>query len=133
MYLAHSTSTSSCSFMDSHTSAMLAIFFARMSPLIPETGEVICERQGSAWGGRTCHFLLFAQGPPLECLPVQWGRHSPLNVCALPALQEICPKGVEGRRRRAPLRSLLTACPASSSSSCSTEPQESLGPREETG
>lgn len=41
MYLAHSTSTSSCSFMDSHTSAMLAIFFARMSPLIPETGEVI--------------------------------------------------------------------------------------------
>ena len=41
IYLAHSTSTSSCSFMDSHTSAMLAIFFARMSPLIPETGEVI--------------------------------------------------------------------------------------------
>lgn len=44
MYLAHSTRTSSCSFIDSHTSVMLAIFLARMSPLIPEMGEVICRR-----------------------------------------------------------------------------------------
>jgi len=41
MYLAHSTSTSSCCFMDSHTSEMLAIFFPRMSPLITETGDDI--------------------------------------------------------------------------------------------
>lgn len=66
MYLAHSTSTSSCSFMDSHTSAMLAIFFARMSPLIPETGEVIWgemkENAGEGWAAP--HALKPAEAPP---------------------------------------------------------------------
>lgn len=64
MYLAHSTRTSSCSFMDSHTSVMLAIFLARMSPLIPEMGEVICRRQENAGnGGFSLKFLSLAQSP----------------------------------------------------------------------
>lgn len=64
MYLAHSTRTNSCSFMDSHTSVMLAIFFARMSPLIPEMGEVICGRQGNAGGGGfSLHFLSLTESP----------------------------------------------------------------------
>lgn len=45
--------------MDSHTSAMLAIFFARMSPLIPETGEVIWwEIKKNAGDGRDPRTLL---------------------------------------------------------------------------
>lgn len=50
--------------MDSHTSVMLAIFFARMSPLIPEMGEVICGKQENAeGGGLSLHSLSFAQSP----------------------------------------------------------------------
>lgn len=52
--------------MDSHTSAMLAIFFARMSPLIPETGEVIFERYREENAGDVralLHSLSPAQSP----------------------------------------------------------------------
>lgn len=45
MYLAHSTRTRSCCFMDSHTSVMVAIFLVRMSPLSMGAGEVIWPRQ----------------------------------------------------------------------------------------
>lgn len=41
MYLAHSTRTSSCCFMDSHTSVTAAIFLFRMSPLSMGAGDVI--------------------------------------------------------------------------------------------
>ncbi len=44
MYLAHSTNTSSCCFMDSHTSVMLAIFLVLMSPFSIGAGEVIWTR-----------------------------------------------------------------------------------------
>lgn len=72
MYLAHSTSTSSCSFMDSHTSAMLAIFFARMSPLIPETGDVICrETKENAENGWAFPALSVpARSPSPDSFPV---------------------------------------------------------------
>lgn len=45
MYLAHSTRTRSCCFMDSHTSVMAAIFLVRMSPLIMGAGDEIWARQ----------------------------------------------------------------------------------------
>lgn len=45
MYLAHSTRTKSCCFMDSHTSVMAAIFLVRMSPLSMGAGDVIWPRQ----------------------------------------------------------------------------------------
>lgn len=48
MYLAHSTSTSSCCFMDSHTSEMLAIFFPRMSPLSTGTGVDIWKERSNS-------------------------------------------------------------------------------------
>lgn len=41
MYLAHSTKTNSCCFIDSHTSVMVAIFLVRMSPLSIGAGDVI--------------------------------------------------------------------------------------------
>lgn len=73
MYLAHSTRTSSCSFMDSHTSVMLAIFFARMSPLIPEMGEVIYRRQENAEGGTfPLHFPSLARSPFPRKSSVWW-------------------------------------------------------------
>jgi hypothetical protein len=75
MYLAHSTRTSSCSFIDSHTSVMLAIFFARMSPLIPEMGEVIWRRQGNAGGGGfSLYFLSLTESP--------YPRNSPCLMAA---------------------------------------------------
>lgn len=45
MYLAHSTRTRSCCFMDSHTSVMAAIFLVRMSPLSMGVGDEIWARQ----------------------------------------------------------------------------------------
>lgn len=45
MYLAHSTNTKSCCFMDSHTSVMVATFLVLMSPLSIGAGEVIYTRE----------------------------------------------------------------------------------------
>ncbi len=42
MYLAHSTSTSSCCFIDSHTSVIVATFFVLMSPFKIGPGDEIC-------------------------------------------------------------------------------------------
>lgn len=47
MYLAHSTRTSSCCFMDSQTSVIVAIFLVLMSPFRMGAGEVICARRHS--------------------------------------------------------------------------------------
>lgn len=54
--------------MDSHTSAMLAIFFARMSPLIPETGEVIFKRYREENAGDV-RALLYSLSPAQSPLP----------------------------------------------------------------
>lgn len=117
MYLAHSTRTSSCSFIDSHTSVMLAIFFARMSPLIPEMGEVICGRQGNAEHGRfSLHFLSHTLGGLPMCVCGGAAR-----LCVLPGQWEALSK-MTGRipKQEAPCleHRLLTGlpCPISSSS-----------------
>lgn len=78
MYFAHSTSTRSCCFMDSHTSLMVAIFFMEMSVLCTGLRDKYWKRKHPAVSGADpgCFITLHSEDPthqgPEKCSHCGW-------------------------------------------------------------
>lgn len=98
MYLAHSTRTRSCCFMDSQTSVMQAIFFPRMSVFSMVTDEVIYKRKSNVFHTTTRNSLFSRVHQYNQ--PVCWWKYICLKRYTIwPNYQQMCNMKILVRKR----------------------------------